>query len=239
MRVHMPTATAGPLKLSRRDRAKVTHWRVVQAAYALFSERGYAGTTMAQIAEAADVAVQTVYFAFHTKAMLLSRAYDFAVMGERDPLDPREQAWHKAMIVEPEITEALRHLVTGAGEITRRVTPVYLVARVAADSDQDAARVIDQHEQWRVEGYREMLGLLRAKAELRSGVSPKRATDLLLLYVGPDVYHALVHGRRWSHQEWVDWTSATLAREIFGQEALPIREPVRRAPVRPRSKPGQ
>jgi AcrR family transcriptional regulator len=36
---------------------------------------------MAQIAEAAGVAVQKVYFAFHTKAALLSRAYDFAVMG--------------------------------------------------------------------------------------------------------------------------------------------------------------
>jgi AcrR family transcriptional regulator len=57
------------------------HWRVVEAAFALFSERGYAGATMAQIAEAAGVAVQTLYFAFHTKAALLSRANDFAVMG--------------------------------------------------------------------------------------------------------------------------------------------------------------
>jgi len=225
----MPAVTARPSRLSRRDRAKATHWRVVEAAYALFSERGYAGTTMAQIAEAADVAVQTVYFVFHTKAALLSRAYDFAVMGEEEPLDPQEQPWYKAMTAEPEVTAALRHLVTGLGEITRRVTPLYLVARVAADSDADTARVVAHHERWRADGYREVLGLLRAKAQLSPGLGLKRATDLLLLFVGMDVYHALVHGRSWSHQEWVDWTVATVAQQIFGRD---IFSTDRRAPVR-------
>src|SRR5213595_300848 len=83
-----------PAKLSRRERAKATQWRIVKAAYTLFCARGYAGTTMAEIAEAAGVAVQTVYFTFHTKSALLSRAYDFAVMGEDEPLPPEQQPWH-------------------------------------------------------------------------------------------------------------------------------------------------
>ena len=58
-----------PVKLSRRGRAKATQWRIVKAAYDLFCAQGYAATTMAQIAEAARVAVQTVYFAFHTNEM--------------------------------------------------------------------------------------------------------------------------------------------------------------------------
>src|SRR3989442_13205091 len=176
-----------PAKLSRRERAKATHWRIVKAAYTLFCARGYAGTTMAEIAEEAGVAVQTVYFTFHTKSMLLSRAYDFAVMGEDEPLTPDKQPWYGAMTAEQDVEKALRHLVTGVGEITRRVTPLYLVARVAADGDPDAARVMAFHERWAAEGFRQMLELLRAKAGLPPGLRVERATHLVPAFAGPAV----------------------------------------------------
>jgi AcrR family transcriptional regulator len=209
---------SAPTKLSRRGRAKATHWRIVKAAYQLFCEQGYAGTTMAQIAEAAGVAVQTVYFTFHTKAAVLSRAYDFAVMGEDEPLPPEKQPWFKAMLAEPDVTLALRHFVTGVGEITRRVTPLYLAARVAADGDPDTARVMAFHESWRADGYRQVVELLSAKTELRSGVDLERATDLLLLVAGMDVYRVLVEGRGWSHEAWVDWAVLALADQVFGRQ---------------------
>src|SRR4051812_35156260 len=104
---------------SRRDRAEATHWRIIKAAFACFCERGYAGTTMALIAERAGVAVQTVYFVFHTKAAVLSRAYDFAVMGEEKGRVPWEQPWYREMVAEPDALVALGHLVSGVGDITR------------------------------------------------------------------------------------------------------------------------
>jgi AcrR family transcriptional regulator len=76
--------------LSRPERARA-RLRITQAAYALFCERGYTGTTMADIAHTADVAVQTVYFTFHTKRALLSEAYAYAVHAPDDPLPPTEQ----------------------------------------------------------------------------------------------------------------------------------------------------
>jgi len=183
----------------------------------LFCERGYAGTTMAQIAVAAGVAVQTVYFTFHTKAALLSRAYDFAVMGEEEPLPPEQQPWFAAMVAEPDVTEALRHFVTGVGEIIRRVTPLYLAARAAADQDPETARVMAFHERWRADGYRQLLELLHAKAGFRPGLTLERATDLLLLFVGMEVYRVLVGTQGWSHEEWLDWTVATVAVQLFGR----------------------
>jgi TetR/AcrR family transcriptional regulator of autoinduction and epiphytic fitness len=123
------------------------------------------------------------------------------------------------MLVEPGITVALRAFVTGAGEIMRRVTPLYFAARVAANADADAARVMAFHENGRAHGYRDALELLRTKAELRPGLSLERATDLLLLFVGPDVYHALVDGRGWSHDDWIDWTVPTVAEQIFARAA--------------------
>src|SRR5207302_9831309 len=77
-----------PAKLSRRERAKATQWRIVKAAYTFFCARGYAGTTMAEIAEAAGVAVQTVYLMFHSESALLIRASAFAVMGEAALIAP-------------------------------------------------------------------------------------------------------------------------------------------------------
>ena len=74
--------------LTRRDRARATRLRITKAAYNLFCDQGYTGTTMSDIADAAGVAVQTVYFTFHTKSELLSRAYDLAVLGEGDPVPP-------------------------------------------------------------------------------------------------------------------------------------------------------
>lgn len=187
----------------------------MKTAYALFTSRGYAATTMAEIAESAGVAVQTVYFAFHTKATLLSRTVDFAVMGEGRPQIPEEQPWYRAMLDEPDLEGALRHLVAGAGEITRRVAPLLLVAHATAQSDAETARVLSFHESWRADGYRKMLDLLRSKGSLREGLSPERATQLLLLYVGPDVYRVLVDGYGWPFEEWVDWTTATLVQQVF------------------------
>ena len=200
----------------RRARAQATQWRIVKAAFALFCERGYVGTTMAQIAEAAGVAVQTVYFTFHTKAAVLSRAYDFAVTGEGEPRVPQDQPWYREMVAATDIVEALRHLVSGVGDITRRLTPLYVVASGSAAGDPEVATVVDRHEKWRVEGYRDMVEVLRVKAPLRAGMTPERANDLLLLYAGMDVYHSLVEVQGWSHEEWVAWTRSTLADQLFG-----------------------
>jgi AcrR family transcriptional regulator len=208
---------SGPTKLSRRGRAKATHWRIVKAAYGLFCAEGYAGTTMAQIAEAAGVAVQSVYFTFHTKAALLSRTYDFAVMGEEEPQIPQRQAWYQAMTAEPDVTLALRHFVSGVGEITRRVTPLSLAAQVAADGDPDTARVMAFHDGMQADAYREVVKLLTTKADLRPGLSLEHGTDLLLLYAGTDVYHVMVEMRGWSHDEFLNWTVVALADQLFGR----------------------
>jgi Transcriptional regulator len=222
--------TSATTKPTRRDRARATRLRITKAAYALFCDRGYAGTTMADIADAAGVAVQTVYFTFHTKSELLSGTYDFAVLGEGERLPPEKQAWYGKMTAEPDVTNALRHMVEGVGAILTRATPLDTVVRASAGSDPDTARVRAFHERWRAEGFRTMLELLRPKSALRTGVSPERATHLLLLYLGMDIYRVLVHDFGWTHNDWVDWTVATVAEQVFA----PHREGQRGRAGRPR-----
>jgi AcrR family transcriptional regulator len=202
-------------ELSRRDRARATRLRITKAAYSLFCERGYSGTTMIDVAEAAGVAVQTVYFTFHTKSELLSRAYDFAVLGEGDPVPPEQTAWYRKLTDEPDLTVALGHAVEGIGEIMTRATPLDTVVRAAAGSDQETAAVRAFHERWRAQGYGAIIEILATKSALRTGVSRERATDLLLLYLGMDVYRVLVLDFGWKHQDWTDWTVATLREQLF------------------------
>ena len=210
----MPTVKREPgTTLTPRERSMATHWRIVKAAYTLFCERGYAGTTMAAVAKEAGVAVQTVYFAFHTKSALLSRTIDFAVMGEDEPRIPQQQPWYQRMKAEPDITRAVRHFVVGAGEIVPRVAPLNLVA--LASGDPEIASVAAFHNEEQAEAYRAVVAILRRKVPLRACLSVTRATQLLLLYLGVEVYGALVNKLGWSHDDWVDWTVTTIAEQVF------------------------
>jgi len=68
-----------------RERAERTRIRVIRAAHTAFVQRGYTGTRMTDVATAAGVAVQTVYFIFHTKPELLAACYDHAFLGDDNP----------------------------------------------------------------------------------------------------------------------------------------------------------
>jgi AcrR family transcriptional regulator len=210
--VKSPEHAASP----RRERARATRLRITKAAGALFCERGYTGTTMADIAEEAGVAVQTVYFVFHTKSDVLSSAYDLAVLGAGDDsAPPQAQDWYRRAVAEPSPSGAVRSVVEGAGEIVRRVAPLDLAVRTAAAGDADVARFLARNELMRVAGYREMIDFLGAKSPLRAGLSAERATDVLLLLLSPAAYRALCADRGWSHAEWVSWTTAVLMEQLF------------------------
>ena len=181
----------------------------------LFAERGYTRTTMADIAAAAGVAVQTVYFVFHTKTEVLDSAYGLAVMGEDDPAVPRDQPWYRQALDEPDVSIAVQLVVDGLSEILRRVAPLDFAVRTAAAADPEASAFLTGNEAMRADGYRDMVGLLSRKRPLRENLTEAHATDLMLFLAGPGAYRALVLERGWTHAEWVDWTSGALAEQLF------------------------
>ena len=85
---------------TRRERAEATRSRMIEAAAHLFRESGYAATTMSAIAKGSGVAVQTVYFTFHTKTELLSAVADLAITGGTAS-EPMRTKWAQAAIAEP------------------------------------------------------------------------------------------------------------------------------------------
>lgn len=70
----------------RQAQATQTRTQVVAAATELFGRRGWAGTAMRDVAEAAGVAVETVYAHARSKRDLLLMAIDVGVVGDTEPV---------------------------------------------------------------------------------------------------------------------------------------------------------
>src|SRR5690242_8489793 len=70
----------------REESARRTRRQIVSAAAELFVERGYAGTTVEAVAERAGVSRRTVFSSVGSKVELLKTAWDWAVVGDDEPV---------------------------------------------------------------------------------------------------------------------------------------------------------
>ena len=206
--------SVNPKPTTRRERARNTRLRILRAAHALFCERGYTGTRMTDVAAEAGVAVQTVYFTFHTKAELLQACYERGVLGEDDPLPPPLQPWYAAMLAATTAAESVRHFAAGNGTILGRVAVLDEVVR-SATHEADAVAVRTRSERLRREGYQEVVEGYAERFGLRDGLDVGTATDLLLTLAGPAVYRTLVVDYGWPHDVYIEWLSRTLAEALL------------------------
>jgi AcrR family transcriptional regulator len=205
------TARARPN--SRRARAQQTRLRLIDAAHQLFVERGYTGTRMADVAETAGVAVQTVYFRFHTKAELLQACYESAVLGP-ESIPPPRQPWYQALLNARSGDVALRHFAEGSTAIVARVGVLDDVVR-SAMHEPDAVAVRAHNEQLRRDGYRDICAHISKKFGLRRPLTVTTATDLLLAFGGTSLYRGLVLDCGWPRSEYVDWLARTLSQQLL------------------------
>lgn len=203
--------------VSRQERTAQTRGRMLNAAYDLFCEQGFRATTMDSIAERAGVAVQTLYFTFHTKDALLQEVHDHTVLGD-DPTPPPQQAWHVAAMTEPDGRRALAQIIEGVMAIQARVAPMVPVFQaVSADA---AGRVFRRGEELRRKGYEQLTDALATKTPLRAGLTRAKASDLLFVVLGPELYRSLVLECGWSQADWQAWATNTLTRDLFGGEPV-------------------
>jgi AcrR family transcriptional regulator len=196
---------------------------MIHAAQKVFTGHGYAGARMIDIAAGAGVAVQTVYFTFHTKAQLLQACYELAVLGEDDPRPPPAQLWYAAMLEAIDGRAAIRCFAEGNSAIAARVAVLDEVVRAAAH-EPDAAQVRARNERLRREGYTRIIGHLADRFGLPAGLDPADAVDILLTLAGPATYRSLVADYGWPHDCFVDWLAATLS-----QQLLPASQTAKRA----------
>jgi AcrR family transcriptional regulator len=85
----------------RREQAAATRQAILEAAERLFSERGYIGTSVAEIAAEARVAVKTVYAVFGTKVEVLRALWNLRMRGDEEPVPMAERRWFREIVEEP------------------------------------------------------------------------------------------------------------------------------------------
>ncbi len=198
---------------SRQEKAAATRRRMLEAAYELFCRDGYRATTMEAIAENAGVAVQTLYFSFHTKDELFQRVHDRTVLGDEN-LPPPLQPWYRAAVAADDVRDAVRHICRGVLSISRRVAP--MIPAFHAVAGDPAGEVWERSQRLRYDGMVDLVAVLTTKAPLRKGMTKAHAADVLYLLLGPDLYWTMVLGRGWSEHQLARWTERVALHDLFG-----------------------
>jgi AcrR family transcriptional regulator len=199
---------------------------MVTAAYRRFCADGYAGTTMNAIAAEAGVAVQTLYYTFHTKAAVLGDAIGAAIVGfdlwHPPPPDPIGVAelkaftpWWPSVDEAPTAGAALAAFITAGVPILERMGPLIAAMRGGA-GDRDAEAVVRLAEERRVAMYREVVGsIARKRGGLRKGLGAAAATDLMVVLFSAELYQSLRAGRGWSKARCAEYFGRLLTNELL------------------------
>ena len=189
----------------RQQQAADTRAAILAAATRLFSERGWAATSIRDVAEAAQVSVQAVYTSVGSKADLLREATDVAVVGDAQPVPLAERPEFAALGQGDARSRALaaaRLLL----EVQQRTLRLRSALREAAASDAQLA------EQWRDNELRRRINIEQAGTLVAGRALSDRERDGLWAVCGIEVYQLLTELAGWTAEQYQDWMTDTILR---------------------------
>jgi AcrR family transcriptional regulator len=196
----------------RAAQAERTRSAVVDAATRCFVERGYARTTMRDIAQAADVAVQTV-FAQGSKASLLLAAVDRAVVGDDEDAPLLQRELFSRLFAAPDLHEKLAVFREIARVYVPQTGPMMKAFAAAAAVDEEIATAYADYAGRRFSDSRGLLGTF--EPWLRPGLSLDQATEIFWAVFSHETAEALVTDRGWTVEQYADWQVDALQRLLF------------------------
>ena len=200
----------------REQHAAQTRARIVEAAGRLFESDGYARTSIRAIAEAAEVAPDTVYAVFGTKARVLTALIDQRLAPAAGVENVMERPELLAVRDEPDQRAQLRLFALDVAGISARVRPVYEIMRTAASVDPEMATVFAEMERHRFRNMHQAAEWIAVRGDLR--VDVERAGEIIWTLASPDVARLLCEGRGWSQQQYAQWLEDTLVRSLVPDE---------------------
>ena len=191
----------------RREQAEETRAKVLDAAGALFEERGYEGASIAAIATAAGVSQETIYARFGNKRALLGELVARAVRGA-DPRPVPEQAGPRSLAAASDQREQLRLLTADIADRLERAAPLVALAG-AARADPELAELLQHLHGERLSNLRVAVDSLLSNGPLR--LPQKEALETVWALTSPELHQLLVHVRGWSRSRYRAWLADSLA----------------------------
>ncbi len=179
----------------RREQARLTREAILESAQRLFLADGFAPTTIATIAQAARVSVDTIYKTFGGKPGLVRAICQQALAGEQPvPAETRSDALQASEHDPRAIIRGWGRLTT---EIAPRVAPILLLVRTAAAADPEMAGLQSELNAQRLGRMIGNARNLAAANHLRENLTPERAGEIMWTYSSPELYELLVLIRGW------------------------------------------
>jgi AcrR family transcriptional regulator len=196
-------------------RTRLARRAVLDAALALFGDRGYGATTIEAISSASDVPQATVYRLFSSKPGILKALLDTSVGGDEEPVAVADRPHVQSLMNTPQPAEVLARLAAVSVEINSRTAPIYGVLVNAAGSDAEAAALFDDLTRQRQEGQGRVAAMLARSKALRPGFRAQDAADIIHALASPELFRLLVTDRNWSPDRYQRWLADSLASQLL------------------------
>ncbi|GAA4719313.1 TetR/AcrR family transcriptional regulator [Phytohabitans rumicis] len=191
----------------REESARRTRRAVVGAAAELFVTRGYAGTSLADVAVAAGVARPTVFAAFGSKPALLRQVLDEALAGDDEPVPVAQRPWFRPVFEADTQASVLDAYAGVCTLISSRAARIFETVRRAADNAPEVTEVWETLLRNRRAGSRMVVEKVQAFGALRQGSDVERAVDVLWIFNDPALYDSLVRHCGWTEDAFRAWLS--------------------------------
>lgn len=198
-----------------RERAR-TRERIVAAARDAFLADGYVRTSVAAIAQAAGVSVQTIYLAVGQKADLLRHVGRDAVVGSAEAASVPDLPWVSALAAEPDPRVQIRTLVSESLRLAERAYPIWQVFADAAAHDASLEPDVRELEAGRHRDQRALVQLLRGLA-----VSQEKAADIVHGILSPDLWRLFAIERHWRTDDIEQFASDVLIYTLLEERREP------------------
>jgi AcrR family transcriptional regulator len=208
-------------------RTRLARAAVVQAARALFLERGYAATTIEAISDASDVPPATVYRLFSSKLGILKALFDASIAGDDEAVALPDRPHVRALLADPDPSNQLSGLAGLIRGIMSRTEPLQRILLSAAGSDPEAAALLAELMRQRQHGHAQIARSLARAGALRPKLRERDADDILHALTSPEVYRLLVCDRGWPPERYEQWLKDILIGQLL---APPATGPMRTGP---------
>ncbi len=199
----------------RQAQSGETKQRILEAARGLIVERGYRGTTVAEIARRAEVHVDTVYQLVGRKPVVLRELIEQALSGTHGAVAAEERQYVKDIQAEPDPGRKLDIYARAVGEIQSRMAPLHLALRDASTTDPEAEAVWREISDRRAANMRRLAQGLEAAGGLRAGLSVDEAADVIWATNSSELYVLLTAERGWSPARYERWLADTWRRLLL------------------------
>lgn len=222
----------GPDRDGRARRSARTRQAILAAAGALFAERGYSATTIGAIAEAAHVAVETVYARFGNKRAILATYINVSVVGDDEPVPLLGRDAVRDIAAEADQRRQVRLLAHLARTILERADPAQQALLGAAASDRSLDELVAVDDQRRRVTHQAFVEMLRRNGPLRPGLTLEDATDTYSALSNPGTYSFMTRRRGWTPDQFETWIGDSFEILLLPATAEGGAAPQRRRPRR-------